>query len=143
MTRLQAIRWFADYVAGTHVTIVRERSDWGMSLADLRVPRLILPKDLNQNDQADKEFRIDFVSRCPMAQGFANVTISILHEIGHWFNPIEYLESDVDEYNNALGFDHFKLPCEIVATDWAIEWLQDKNHRKVAKEFERNFFGRG
>jgi len=142
MTQLQAIRWFADFAAGTHVTIANRRDDWGMGLSDLQHPRLILPKNLRQNDQSDKDFRIDFISRCPLAQGFANVTISILHEIGHFFHPFEFLACDVDEYNNAIGKDHFKLECEIVATNWAIEWLQDKNHRKIAKEFERYFFGK-
>ena len=142
MTQLQAIRWFADFAAGTHVTIARMRDDWGMGLGDLRHPRLILPKDLLQNDEMDKMFRQDFVARCPLAQGFANVTISILHEIGHYMFPCEYLTTDPAEYDKATGWDHFKLECEVVATNWAIEWLQDKNHRKVAKEFERDFYGR-
>ena len=35
---------------------------------------------------------------------------------------------------------HFTLPYEIVATDWAIAWLQDPKHRKQAKAFERQYF---
>lgn len=141
MNKISLIKQFASKVAGTEVTIAKQRDDWGMSLADMFHPRLILPKDLNQNDQADKEFRINFVSRCPLAQGFANITISILHEIGHYMNPCEFLSSDPKEYAEATGFDHFKLPCEVVATDWAIEWLQSKTNRKMAKEFERLYFG--
>ena len=141
MTQLQAIRNFASKVAGTHVTIARSRDDWAMDLSDLRHPRIFLPQDLNQYDTDDKLFRAFFIERCPLAQGFANVTISILHELGHWFNPIEYLISDVDAYNSALGVDHFFLPCELIATDWAVEWLQDKAHRKMAKAFERIYFG--
>ena len=140
MTQLQAIRWFADAVAGEHVVIVRRRDDWGMSLSDDN-PRLILPSNLMQNDEQDKLFRKFFISLCPMARGFANVTISILHEIGHHFHRIEYIMCDADEYNMAEGYDHFNLPCERVATDWAIEWLQDPEHRKIAKAFEKDFFG--
>ena len=56
-------------------------------------------------------------------------------------NREEYIFCDYDEYENACGVDHFKLPCEMVATDWAIEWLQDPEHRKQAKAFERAYFG--
>lgn len=138
MTRLQAIRKFADIVAGEHVIIIRS-DDWALSMVDAK-PRLLLPYNLMKNDEGDKQFRQDFVERCPLGRGFANVTISILHEIGHHFNREEYIFCDYDEYENAYGFDHFKLPCEIVATNWAIEWLQDPENRKIAKAFEREFF---
>lgn len=145
MTQVQLIRNFASEIVGVPVIIARERDDWGMSLADIHLnkPRLILPRDLTKNDEGDKEFRKDFVRRCPIAKGFSNITISILHELGHWFNPKEYLETDPDEYNNAIGWWHFTLPCEIVATDWAIAWLQDPKNRKKAKAFEREFFRKG
>lgn len=139
MTRLQAIRKFADYVAGEHVIISRDE-DWAFSMADPK-PRLLVPFDLTKNDEGDKEFRYDFVERCPLARGFANVTISILHEIGHHFHREEYIFCDYNEYENAKSFDHFRLPCEMVATDWAIAWLQDAQNRKVAKQFEHEFFG--
>ena len=139
MTRLQAIRKFASIVAGEHVICTRS-DDWAFSMMDSK-PRLLLPYDLMKNDIGDKQFRQDFVERCPMGRGFANVTISILHEIGHHFHREEYIFCDYDEYENATDFDHFKLPCEMVATDWAIEWLQDPFHRKIAKAFEHEFFG--
>jgi hypothetical protein len=47
----------------------------------------------------------------------------------------------MEEYNNATGADHFKLHCEMIATDWAIQWLQDARNRKIAKAFEREYFG--
>ena len=140
MTKLQAIRKFADYVAGEHVICSYEMNEWAMAMWDSK-PRLMLPRNLLTNDEDDKLFRIDFIARCPLAQGFASVTLSILHEIGHHFHREEYIFSDPREYNAATGHWHFLLPCEIVATDWAIEWLQDPEHRKVAKQFERNFFG--
>ena len=140
MTQLQAIRWFVDYVAGEHVIIPKQREDWQIALGDTK-PRLTLPPDLTAFDDRDKLFRADFIRRCPLARGFANVTISILHELGHHFNResvifAEKLEGDTME-------EHIRLPQEIIATDWAIEWLHDSNNRKVAKEFERDFFGYG
>lgn len=136
MNKIKLIRDFASYVAGEPVIIPRQRDCWSMGMADAK-PRLILPPDPDQNDEGDKAFRKDFVARCPMARGFANVTLSILHEIGHHFNREAYIFSDIDEddYDS-----HFAIPYEIVATDWAIAWLQDPTHRKSAKAFERKYF---
>lgn len=139
MTKLQALRKFADYAAGEHVIIIKDTA-WAMSLADAK-PRLCIPPDLMENDENDKLFRLDFIARCPLARGFANVTLSILHEIGHHFNRESYITTDAEEYDASVGYWHFMLPCEMDATDWAIEWLQDPENRKVAKQFERNFFG--
>ena len=145
VNRIQLIREFASEIARTRVVISSRRDDWGMSLSDLYkgIPRLILPRNLNQNDEGDKAFRKFFISCYPSAQGFSNVTISLLHEMGHWFHPQEYLESDPDEYAQATGWWHFTLPCEMVATNWAIAWLQDPENRKKAKAFEREFFKYG
>ena len=138
MTKLQAIRKFADFVAGEHVICTRDE-DWAMSMADSK-PRLLVPYDLDKNDDGDKLFRFDFVVRCPLARGFANVTLSLLHEIGHHFNRESYITTDSDQYDASVDYWHFMLPCEMDATDWAIEWLQDPEHRRVAKQFERDFF---
>ena len=138
MTKLQAIRWFASEVAGEYVTLARQRDDWSISMADSK-PRLILPYDLNQNDPEDKMFRADFVKRCPMAQGFANVTLSILHELGHHFNREVVICADKLVGDNME--EHLALPHEVIATDWAINWLQNKENRKTVKKFEKNFFG--
>jgi hypothetical protein len=138
MTKLQAVRWFADFVANDHVIVARG-DDWNASMID-RHPRMTVPYDLMKNDEGDKLFRIDFIQRCPLARGFANVTLSILHEIGHHFNRESYLMTDSDQYDASVGYWHFMLPCEMDATDWAIEWLQDPTNRKVAKAFEREFF---
>ena len=140
MNKISAIRNFASLVAGEHVTIVRERSEWGMSISTSH-PRLTLPQDTDKKDEDDRLFRKDFVTRCPLARGFADVTLSILHEVGHHFNREAYIFCDMEEYNNATGADHFKLHCEMVATDWAIQWLQDTQNRKIAKAFEREYFG--
>ena len=136
MNKIKLIRDFASLVAGERVIIPRQRDCWSMGMADNK-PRLILPPDPDQNDEGDRAFRRDIITRCPMTRGFANVTLSILHEIGHHFTRETYIFSDVneDDYNS-----HFDLPYEIVATDWAIAWLQDPIHRKQAKAFEHAYF---
>lgn len=139
MTRLQVVRQFASDVAGEHVTIRRNRTEWGCCVNEIH-PTLRVPKDLMENDEQDKLFRKDFISRCPLARGFANVTLSVLHEMGHFFNPEAWLEQDMELYENSYGEEHFQMYCEIIATNWAIEWLQNADNRKLAKAFEREFF---
>lgn len=102
-----------------------------------------------------KEFRKDFVSRCPMAKGFANVTLTLLHELGHqetnvgvWSvqdrNTAEaklaerFEKGEIDRHQ--LQVEYFRFPDETLATNWAIEWLKDAEHRKIAKLFEKEFF---
>lgn len=142
MTKLQAIRKFAEYVAGQHVFLYRSPDDdWEFSMSFSK-PHIGIPTHLMRIDEGDKLYRKYFIEHCPMGRGFAHVTISILHEIGHHFNREIYLfETDPIEYENAHGYDHYNFPCERVATEWAYEWLKDPEHRRVAKQFEKDFFG--
>ena len=142
MNYVALVREFASIVAGQRVVIARNGTEWGCNMSDQKV-RITCPKDFFAINEMDRLFRKDFINRCPLARGFSHVTISILHEIGHEFNREAYIFCDSDIYNNAHGVDHFKLPCEMIATDWAIQWLQDAEHRKQAKAFERKFFGYG
>lgn len=140
MTKVSAIRQFATLVAGEKVIICRDSTEWESPMWDQHF-RLGLPKNLTIIDEQDKLFRRDFVRRCPLAQGFSHVTLSVLHELGHQFHREEYIYFPAKEYEEAKGEDHFQLFPEVVATNWAIEWLQDPEHRKLAKAFERKFFG--
>ena len=138
MGKVTAIRQFASLVAGERVTISRNRIGWSASMSEMRIT---LPVDLMENDELDKLFRKDFINRCPLAQGFANVTLSILHEIGHLFRREEFISFDAKVYDTTYGEAYFHLLPEIVATNWAIAWLQNPTHRKQAKAFEKEFFG--
>ena len=106
----------------------------------------------NLSDYTMKEFRKDFVSRCPMGRGFANITLTLLHELGHHEALVTWKErnqaeaelvkrfedGEIDKYQ--LQKEYFQFPDEKAATDWAIEWLKDPAHRKIAKAFEKKFF---
>lgn len=95
------------------------------------------------------QFSQDFFSRCPMGRGFASVTLAILHELGHL-----HAQQDFEGYDRTKAvqelrknfppeirnFAYFKLPDEMAATDWAIEWLSNAKNRKIAKRFEKKFF---
>lgn len=105
----------------------------------------------NDDDIGGKYFRRDFTKRCPLAKGFADVTISILHEIGHRMTE-DLIPADFDrstqEIDNLFEAEdeedfhnlYFKMPDETLATNWAIEWLQNPENRKKAKAFEKKFF---
>lgn len=97
-----------------------------------------------------KQFRQHFVAHCPKAQGFANITLVLLHELGHHANAetdfgdydrqkeLDFMDSVVPkEYVNFL---YFLLPDEVAATKWAMKWLEDAENRKLAKAFEKEFF---
>ena len=103
-----------------------------------------------RNDFGGQCFRKDFEERCPLAKGFSDVTISLLHEIGHTMTkdylPDDYSrEKEYEKVNEVKGkvahaFAYFKMLDEVLATDWAIEWLADAENRKTAKKFEKNFW---
>ena len=96
-----------------------------------------------------KQFAQDFFARCPMGRGFASITITILHEIGHMnaqqdfegYNRVEAIRKLKNNFpRETINFEYFKLPDEKAATDWAIEWLSHPENRRKAKKFEKKFF---
>lgn len=142
MTKLQAVRAFGETLAEGKITIARDRYDmgnWGMDI-DNDMPRLKVPKDFNYRDDDDKAFRKDFITRCPIAKGFADVTLTILHEFGHWYSR-SAMDIEVYEKIKKNMDDYFSNPYEVLATQWAICWLLCPVNRKIAKAFERDFFG--
>lgn len=142
MTKLQAIREFADAIANEHVIIARDRCEdgnWAMDIIN-PTPRLKVPKDFDYKDEEDKLFRKDFITRCPVAKGFADVTLTILHEFGHWFTR-SAMDVTVYDYLVANIENYYANPYEMLATQWAICWLLCPANRKIAKVFEKNYFG--
>lgn len=114
-------------------------------------PTFRITYNLDQlSSQGQKQFRQDFVNRCPLAKGFANITLTLLHELGHLETETEEMEEFDRELAIAMiemfvpreerNFMYFKMPDETKATDWAIQWLQNAENRKIAKAFEKKFF---
>ena len=144
MTKLTAIRDFVELITGVRPVIPAKRDDWAVVGTDDSI-RLTVPMAFT-GSETDKAFRKDFVSRCPLARGFADVTISILHEMGHFATRDNYNADVYTAQVEEAGADMAKymaIPYEMLATCWAICWLMDPDNRKEAKNFERNFFGRG
>lgn len=95
------------------------------------------------------QFRKHFVNICPMGKGFADITITLLHELGHFSTnqeiqgydrktELKFLKQVMP--NELINYAYFMLPDEMAATLWAIEWLKDSENRKLAKAFEKKFF---
>jgi hypothetical protein len=101
-----------------------------------------------------KQFRENFVRQCPMAKGFADITLAMLHELGH-HEVAEIIDKDYKDYDRRamikaineelprelVNYAYFLLPDEMLATQWAIQWLEESaENRKIAKQFEKEFF---
>ena len=100
--------------------------------------------------KGSKQFYKNFTNLCPRARGFANVTLSLLHELGHFetyddiptgYDRVQALKNLDKKYAaQVINWHYFKLPDEALATNWAIKWLEDADNRKLAKKFEKEFF---
>lgn len=147
MTKIQAIREFATFVLNEYVTIARNRctdNNWAMDIMN-KTPRLMLPIELDLPlDESDKAFRKDFIERCPIAVEFSDVTLTILHECGHWatravMDIVEYDKDVALAYTDEL---YMTNPWEILATQWAICWLLSPVDQEQAHKFEEHYYGR-
>lgn len=146
MTKLQAIREFCSFVCGQTIVIARDKFDdnnWAMDIEN-NVPRLKTPTQISSSlDDTDKIFRQNFIERCPLAKGFSHITLTLLHECGHWatrsvMNVIEY---DKMVAKAPTQIEYMMIPWEHLATDWAICWLNCPANRQMAKRFEHDYFG--
>lgn len=140
MTPIQLIREFASTAIGERVTIARHHmeNNWGMDVNNKPNPRLIIPTIINYTpDEEDKLFRINFEQRCKWAYMFTDITLAILHELGHW--ATRHLVDWVQDYDDRIGVAgeaYFYIHSEYIATNWAIQWLSDDDNRKIAQQFD-------
>lgn len=100
--------------------------------------------------KGNSQFRQHFTNICPMAKGFADITITLLHELGHFsvkekslgsydrMAEIQFLRKVMPK--ELINYAYFMLPDEMAATLWAVEWLKNAENRKLAKAFEKKFF---
>lgn len=102
-----------------------------------------------------KYFRTSWSEVDPIIKGFANVTLALLHELGHLHTQDDVLLSgyttqdknrDCNEITETAkdlkdaNQRYFLLKDEMTATMWAIDWLHNAENRKIAKAFEKKFF---
>lgn len=105
----------------------------------------------NKNSLSDVLFSEYFCSLSSHAKEFSLETISILHELGHIVTdpdiPLNYDRQKALEHINEkaknekeLNRLYFRMTDEKMATLWAVKWLTVKENRKLAHNFEKDFF---
>lgn len=154
MKRLTAIRRFVSEVACEKVGLTNDVEYCAMATFSGRKyykkPTIGVPKDnliCELQDETTKIFRKDFVNRYSGAKGFANITLVLLHEVGHLKTCEEFWKDENAELLDMMmrstvetQEEYMKIPSEYGATEWAIEWLKNADNRALAKQFERQFF---
>lgn len=104
-------------------------------------------------DEGMAIFRKYWAEKAPVFNEFSNATLSLLHELGHvetnarvrrnftWkMRQLAWAAIDMQyETNEEKNNHYFEMPDEKAATEWAIEWLADANHKHIAKLFETQF----
>lgn len=85
--------------------------------------------------------------RQPYMKGFSQIVRILLHEFGHHMTYATivgmYGEDEITRlYKNASNDNekYIHVPTEWAATKWAIDWLEDAEHRQIAREFEKKFW---
>jgi hypothetical protein len=84
----------------------------------------------------------------PNALDYHFIVFTLLHELGH--NETRHLlknydrQKELEKISNLNSpmqstLEYFMLPDEILATNWAAEWLQNENNQRIAKAFEEKF----
>ena len=143
---------FLDYgkeVREKRKCILKKAKGFRAYFTDENYPTFLIGYNLEElYSQGSKQFRQDFIERCPMAKGFANITLTLLHELGHLSTEQDFEDFDREIAMLMIGLlpkekqnlMYFRMPDEENATDWAIEWLQSAENRKLAKAFEKKFF---
>lgn len=119
------------------------------NLTDENTPFIQIFYDLEEHEE-DEIFRNFVISLDSSMQEFANITLSLLHEMGHnihrnktfSYDRNKMLEKNRNEAKSEeeLQFNYFRLPDELAATKWAINWLKKSENRLLAKKFEKDFF---
>lgn len=88
----------------------------------------------------------DMGRRASYMKGFSQVVRILLHELGHVMTHekvrANYTEGELMRlHRKTRGNENYvRLPDEYAATQWAIDWLADPDHRKIARDFEKKFW---
>lgn len=109
------------------------------------------PKLLGEKHSNGLDFVMaDMGHRASYMKGFSQVSRALLHEVGHVMTHEkvneQYGEDELfsmrmeNRIKNKGNMGYVKLPDEYAATQWAIDWLADKEHRKIVRDFEKQFW---
>ena len=135
-------------VVDEHISITNKHNEYSV---DIDAYKICVPKKFNKKTAVDEQFEQFFRSLSNYAKDFSFVTLSILHEMGHIVTdddiPLKYDRfAEIDRITaqakskNELIRSYFRLYDEKMATLWAVKWLTVKANRKLAKQFEDEFY---
>lgn len=153
LTENNKIEWY-DKIVKQDVKLIKDNSFKArMSTIEEETVEIHYDKNFDFSDIGSKCFRKNLIKRFPSGQGFASITLALLHELGHFETDYAFdeeydnekeiklweilMEAETEEEEQEM---YFALPDETMATDWAINWLSDSENRKIAKAFEKKFF---
>lgn len=107
------------------------------------------------NTKSIKSFRVCWSAVDSILKGFSDITIVLLHELGHLHTQddilalgytLEKRKAEWEEISNTIkdakeaNQHYYLMTDEMTATKWAIDWLHNAENRKMAKAFEKKFF---
>ena len=80
--------------------------------------------------------------------GFSRITKILLHELGHVATIHKVCDTYKDfremqaekEWNCHSNADYLLCPDEWAATEWALNWINSKENRSIARRFEKRFW---
>lgn len=75
-------------------------------------------------EKGGEAFYNNFIKRFPLAQKLNLFTLSLLHELGHLETEDEIIEDKKEFDTNISDEEYFNLYNEVIATDWAGEWIE-------------------
>lgn len=129
MTHKKALQIFAKQVTNKNWHITKSFM-WCINLKDT----IYYCED--EGTEGAEAFRVDFINKYPYAENYSDALLSILHEIGHFYtrNQMDYIYPESYDYN-----EYFQIHDELIATNWAIQWLKNKNNLQLIQQFEYNW----
>ena len=114
------------------------------------IQMLLSSTSRDYNTYSVAQVMADECHRNPSMKGFSQVVRILLHEIGHYMVTPELLDKYTAEelyqkrkesrISQRSINNYPRLPDEFAATNWGINWLMDKENRKLAREFEKKFW---
>lgn len=125
MKKEQIIKSFIQEITN-HKWIVKKSFQWCINLKDT------LYYTHDEGTKSAIAFKNNFITRYPDAANYLDITLSILHEIGHYMtrDEMNYIYPDTYTYD-----EYFAVHDEMIATNWAINYIINNEER--VKNFEK------
>lgn len=137
------------------ISFVRDKEGFAIHADGDDIDMLYDYRALDHTLECNKAFDNYVHNRWRYTKGFADVTLAILHEMGHYATAYSLRKYDrakelVKLYEKASlnnwswyeiqTYYTTQMKDERKATEWGMNWLGNPQNRKTAKAFEKAFF---